>query len=65
MHLSDVTLEAWVRAVKDAHGAMQGTIGIALDITERVRLEEQFRRLRKWKRSADWPGASRTTSTIC
>ena len=45
--LGDMTLEAWYVPVKAADGAIDATIGVALDITERVRLEEQFRQAQK------------------
>jgi two-component system, cell cycle sensor histidine kinase and response regulator CckA len=47
VQLENLTLEAWYVPVKDALGSTHGTIGIALDITERVQLEEQFRQAQK------------------
>ena len=38
---------------------------LAQDVTERRRLEEQLATPRRWRRSAAWPAAWRTTSTTC
>jgi len=42
-----VTVETWYMPIKDSEGRIQSTIGVGLDITERVRLEEQFRQAQK------------------
>lgn len=38
-----VILEEWLNPVFDEHGAVRRVIGVAVDITERVHLEEQLR----------------------
>jgi two-component system cell cycle sensor histidine kinase/response regulator CckA len=47
MPFAGVIVETWYVPVKDIEGRIQGTIGMGLDITERVRLEEQFRQAQK------------------
>jgi two-component system cell cycle sensor histidine kinase/response regulator CckA len=42
-----VTVETWYVPIRDSEGRLQGTLGMGLDITERVRLEEQFRQAQK------------------
>ena len=42
-----VTVETWYVPIKDDEGRVQGTIGMGLDITERVQLEAQFRQAQK------------------
>ena len=39
----NMMLETWYVPVTSADGVIDATIGVALDITKRVRLEEQFR----------------------
>ena len=65
-----VWLRDIIRIVRDADGSPRRLRGVAIDITarrraeeERARLEEQLRQSRRWRRSAAWPAASRTTST--
>jgi two-component system cell cycle sensor histidine kinase/response regulator CckA len=43
----DVIFDTWFIPMKVGDGAIQGVIGIGLDVTERVRLEEQFRQAQK------------------
>jgi PAS domain S-box-containing protein len=38
-----VALEAWYSPLRDEHGGLAGTIGVAVDITERRRTEEALR----------------------
>jgi PAS domain S-box-containing protein len=45
--LQDVIFETWYIPIKAGDGAVQGTIGVGLDVTERVQLEEQFRQAQK------------------
>ena len=42
-----LTVETWYVPIKDNEGRVQGTIGMGLDITERVQLEAQFRQAQK------------------
>ena len=42
-----VMVETWYVPIKDDEGRIQGTIGMGLDITERVQLEAQFRQAQK------------------
>jgi PAS domain S-box-containing protein len=42
-----MTLESWYVPVKASDGGVDATIGVALDVTERVKLEEQFRQSQK------------------
>jgi two-component system cell cycle sensor histidine kinase/response regulator CckA len=42
-----VTVETWYVPIWDDEGRIQGTIGMGLDITERVQLEAQFRQAQK------------------
>ncbi|MFW5921141.1 MAG: ATP-binding protein [Polyangiales bacterium] len=39
--------EAWVEPMRDAEGRVAGTIGLALDVTDRRSLEEQLRQAQK------------------
>ncbi len=45
-------------------GSVEFVIPTGIDVTERKRLEDQLRQSQKWSRSAPWPAASPTTSTI-
>jgi signal transduction histidine kinase/CheY-like chemotaxis protein len=45
--LGDIRVEARVAPLRDPSGAIVGTVGIALDVTERERLEEQLRQAAK------------------
>ena len=45
--LHNVIFETWYIPIKGGDGAVQGTIGVGLDVTERVQLEEQFRQAQK------------------
>lgn len=47
MPLHEMMFETWYIPIKSYDGSVQGTIGIALDVTERVTLEEQFRQAQK------------------
>ena len=51
-------------SVRDADGAITHLRGVAMDITERRNLAEQFRQPRRWKPSDAWQVASRTISII-
>jgi PAS domain S-box-containing protein len=42
-----VIFETWYIPIKGGDGAVQGTIGVGLDVTERVQLEEQVRQAQK------------------
>jgi two-component system cell cycle sensor histidine kinase/response regulator CckA len=42
-----VTVETWYVPIRDSDGRVEGTIGMGLDITERVELEAQFRQAQK------------------
>src|SRR5205823_5308521 len=45
--LGGVTFEGWYTPQRDAEGAMTGAIGVATDISERVRIEQQMRQAQK------------------
>ena len=47
VHLSDRTYHCHVEPLRSADGAIAGCIGVALDITEHKRLEEQHARVRE------------------
>ncbi len=48
----------------DAGTPLRGA-GVVLDVTEQRHSKTSCGRRRRWKRSAGWPAASRTTSTTC
>ena len=45
--LGGVTFEGWYTPQRDAAGAVTGAIGVATDISERVRIEQQMRQAQK------------------
>ncbi len=47
MPYGGLTIETWYVPIKDDDGGIHGTIGMGLDITERVQLEAQFRQAQK------------------
>ena len=53
------------RTLYDAAGRPVRAAGVGLDVTERRCSRNGIARRRRWRRSASWPAASRTTSTIC
>ena len=63
MTLGGPVFDSWYSPLRDAAGKITGVIGVAVDITEHTRLSGRLSRRRRWRRSADWPAASHTTST--
>jgi len=47
MNLAGAILDTWYSPLLDVNGRPGGTIGVALDVTERHRLEDQFRHAQK------------------
>lgn len=43
VNMGEVILDSWMVPMRDAQGAIAGVIGVAVDVTERWRLEEQLR----------------------
>jgi PAS domain S-box-containing protein len=47
IELHGITFESWYTPLRDAAGVVTGAIGIAVDVTDRVRLERQVRQAQK------------------
>ncbi|MEO8259269.1 MAG: PAS domain S-box protein [Acidobacteriota bacterium] len=47
VHMAGMILDTWYSPVHDGDGRLIGTIGVALDVTARHRLEDQFRQAQK------------------